>query len=58
MKAWIRDLVVALALAFIILQFIKPTIVRENSMEPAMFPAEIPTGSRLHISEQAVIYIR
>lgn len=51
MKAWIRDLVVALALAFIILQFIKPTIVRENSMEPSC-------TVRYHISEQAVIYIR
>ena len=52
MKAWIRDLVVALALAFIILQFIKPTIVRENSMEPTLHDGDYI------FSEQAVIYIR
>ena len=48
MKAWIRDLVVALALAFIILQFIKP-----GKFDGADF-----ARWRLHISEQAVIYIR
>ncbi len=51
MKAWIRDLVVALALAFIILQFIKPTIVRENSMEPTLHD-----GDYIFLSRQSYTF--
>ena len=36
MKAWIRDIAIALLLAVVILQFIKPTIVKESSMEPTL----------------------
>lgn len=51
MKAWIRDLAVALALAFIILQFIKPTIVRENSMEP-----NLHDGDYIFLSRQSYTF--
>ena len=51
MKAWIRDLVVALAFAFIILQFIKPTIVRENSMEPTLHD-----GDYIFLSRQSYTF--
>lgn len=35
-KEWIRDLGLALIVGFIIIQFIKPTIVKEHSMEPTL----------------------
>ena len=35
-KEWIRDLGLALIIGFIIIQFIKPTIVKEHSMEPTL----------------------
>lgn len=34
MKEWIRDIAIALVIAFIIVQFVKPTIVNQSSMEP------------------------
>ena len=36
MKEWIRDLGIALIVGLIIIQFIKPTIVKEHSMEPTL----------------------
>lgn len=36
MKAWIKDIVVALLIGILILQFVKPTIVKEHSMEPTL----------------------
>lgn len=32
-KEWIKDILVAVVVSFVILQFVKPTIVREHSME-------------------------
>jgi signal peptidase I len=37
MKEWIRDILIAVAVALIIMQFVKPTIVKEHSMEPTLF---------------------
>lgn len=34
MKEWIRDMAVALIIALVIIQFVKPTIVKQSSMEP------------------------
>jgi signal peptidase I len=35
---WSRDILIALAIALIIMQFIKPTIVRQQSMENTLHP--------------------
>lgn len=35
-KAWIKDILIAVAIAVLITQFIKPTIVKEHSMEPTL----------------------
>jgi signal peptidase I len=37
MKEWIRDIVIAVAVAVLVMQFIKPTIVKEHSMEPTLY---------------------
>ena len=37
-KEWIKDILIALAVAFLVLQFIKPTIVQEHSMENTLQP--------------------
>jgi signal peptidase I len=37
MKEWIRDILIAVAVAVLMLQFIKPTIVKEHSMEPTLY---------------------
>ncbi len=37
MKEWIRDIAIAVIIAGIILCFIKPTIVKESSMEPTLY---------------------
>lgn len=37
MKGFIKELIVAALIAFLILQFIKPTIVKESSMEPTLY---------------------
>jgi len=34
MKEWIKDIIFALIVAIVIIQFVKPTIVRQSSMEP------------------------
>ncbi len=34
MKEWIKDIAIALIIAFVIIQFVKPTIVKQSSMEP------------------------
>lgn len=36
MKAWIKDITIAILIALAILVFIKPTIVKERSMEPTL----------------------
>ena len=48
MKAWIRDIAFALVIAFCILQFIKPTIVKQSSMEPTF-----QNNDYLFVSKQA-----
>jgi signal peptidase I len=35
---WIRDIAIAVVIAIIIMQFIKPTIVKEHSMEDTLHP--------------------
>jgi signal peptidase I len=37
MKGFLKELIVAALIAFLILQFIKPTIVKESSMQPTLF---------------------
>ncbi len=37
MKDWIKDIAVALIIAVVVVQFIKPTIVKESSMEPNFY---------------------
>lgn len=37
MKEWIKDIVIAIVIALIVVQFIKPTIVKESSMEPNFY---------------------
>lgn len=33
-KEWLKDIIIAVVIALIIMQFVKPTIVKESSMEP------------------------
>ena len=37
-KEWIKDILIAIVVAFLVLQFIKPTIVQEHSMENTLQP--------------------
>ncbi|MGI6731842.1 MAG: signal peptidase I [Anaerovoracaceae bacterium] len=37
MKVWIKDILIAVIAAIIIMQFIKPTIVKESSMQPTLY---------------------
>lgn len=34
MKEWIKDILIAAVIAFVVIQFIKPTVVKQSSMEP------------------------
>jgi signal peptidase I len=45
---WSRDILIALAIAILIMQFIKPTIVRQQSMEDTLHP-----GDYIFLSKQA-----
>lgn len=36
LKEWIKDLAIAVVIGLILIQFIKPTIVKEHSMEPTL----------------------
>jgi signal peptidase I len=36
MKEWIKEIAIAVALGFLILQLVKPTIVKEHSMKPSL----------------------
>ncbi|MGI6727508.1 MAG: signal peptidase I [Anaerovoracaceae bacterium] len=36
MKEWIKDIAVALIIGILVLQFVKPTIVKEHSMDPTL----------------------
>jgi signal peptidase I len=37
LKEWIKDIVIALIIAVVVIQFVKPTIVKESSMEPNFY---------------------
>ena len=37
MKEWIKDIIIAIVIALIVVQFIKPTIVKQSSMEPNFY---------------------
>lgn len=37
MKSFLKDLVIAVFIAVIIIQFIKPTIIKESSMQPTLY---------------------
>ena len=37
MKAWFRDIIIACIIAFAVMQFVKPTIVKESSMQPTLY---------------------
>ena len=37
MKEWIKDILIAIVIAVVVIQFIKPTIVKESSMEPNFY---------------------
>ncbi|QAT43483.1 signal peptidase I [Aminipila luticellarii] len=37
MKGFIKEIVIAVIIAFVIMQFIKPTIVKESSMQPTLY---------------------
>lgn len=48
LKYWIRDIVIAVVLAFILMQFINPTMVRQESMESTLHD-----GDYIFISKRA-----
>ena len=37
MKAFLKDLIIAVFIAIVIIQFIKPTIIKESSMQPTLY---------------------
>ena len=51
MKEWIKDILVAVICAVIILQFIKPTIVKETSMQPTLYE-----NNYIFLSKQAYLF--
>ena len=48
MKGWIRDILVAILIALVIMTFIKPTIVKESSMQPTLY-----ANNYIFLSKQA-----
>lgn len=48
LKEWIKDIVIAIIIAVIILQFVKPTIVREHSMENTLIENDYLFVSKQH----------
>ena len=51
MKGWIKDIAIACIIAFAIMQFIKPTIVKESSMLPTLTP-----NNYIFLSKQAYTF--
>jgi len=51
MKEWIRDILVSIVVAVIILQVIKPTIVKETSMQPTLYE-----NNYIFLSKQAYLF--
>ncbi len=37
MKEWIKDILIAVVIAVVVIQFIKPTVVKQSSMEPNFY---------------------
>ena len=50
MKGWIKDILIACAIAIVIMTFIKPTIVKESSMQPTLY-----TNNYIFLSRQAYL---
>ena len=50
-KAWIKDIVIALVIGLVIIQFIKPTIVKEHSMQPTL-----NENDYIFLSKQAYLF--
>ena len=48
MKEWIKDIGIAVLIAVLLLQFIKPTIVREHSMENTLFSNDYLFVGKMH----------
>ena len=50
MKGWIKDILIAVAIALLIMTFIKPTIVKESSMQPTLY-----ANNYIFLSKQAYL---
>jgi len=48
MKGWIKDIAIAVVIALVIMTFIKPTIVKESSMQPTLY-----ANNYIFLSKQA-----
>ncbi|MBR5756612.1 MAG: signal peptidase I [Firmicutes bacterium] len=48
LKEWIKDIAIAFIIAILLLQFIKPTIVREHSMENTLFANDYLFVGKMH----------
>ena len=48
MKGWIKDILIAVIIAALIMTFIKPTIVKESSMQPTLY-----ANNYIFLSKQA-----
>lgn len=51
MKEWIKDIIIAIVIAVVVIQFIKPTIVKESSMEPNFY-----SNDYLFVSKQSYTF--
>lgn len=51
MKEWIKDIIIAVIIAIVVIQFIKPTIVKESSMEPSFY-----ANDYLFVSKQSYTF--
>ena len=51
MKEWIKDIIIAIVIAIVVVQFIKPTIVKESSMEPNFY-----ANDYLFVSKQSYTF--
>ncbi|MCR5481264.1 MAG: signal peptidase I [Clostridia bacterium] len=48
---WVKDIVIAIIIAVLVMQFIKPTIVKESSMEPTLY-----ANNYLFLSKQSYTF--
>jgi len=49
-KGWVKDIIIACAIALLIMTFVKPTIVKESSMQPTLY-----TNNYIFLSRQAYL---